>query len=129
MIQDKAKDEHGNQSLQIKTILRAPIPPNFYYFSKRGKARTQSPTIKKYAPELPAFGVIAGVNPTAVQWKGLVLGEPPSWSRCPLRKVSLFDVHRRSLYSSSPEQFQGVFVICGHPPIHGLVNKHANNNN
>ena len=39
------------------------------------------PTNKNYAPELPTFGAIAGVNPTAVQWKGLILGEPPSRSR------------------------------------------------
>ena len=39
------------------------------------------PTTKNYAPELPTFGAIAGVNPTAVQWKGLTLGEPPSRSR------------------------------------------------
>jgi len=39
------------------------------------------PTIKNYAPELPTFGAIAGVNPTVVQWKDLTLGEPPSRSR------------------------------------------------
>jgi len=39
------------------------------------------PTIKNYAPELPPFGAIAGVNPTEVQWKGLNLGEPPTRSR------------------------------------------------
>ena len=39
------------------------------------------PTNKNYAPELPTFRAIAGVNPTAVQWKGLNLGEPPSGSR------------------------------------------------
>ena len=33
---------------------------------------------KNCTPELPTFGVIAGVNPTEVQWKGLALGEPPS---------------------------------------------------
>ena len=44
----------------------------------KGKARTQSPTIINYAPELPTFGVIAGVSPTEVQWKGLALGELPS---------------------------------------------------
>ena len=46
----------------------------------KGKARTQSPTNKNYALELPTFGVIVGVNPTVVQWKGLTLEEPPSWS-------------------------------------------------
>ena len=42
----------------------------------KGKARTQSPTIRNCAPELP--GVAAGVSPTEVQWQGLTLGEPPS---------------------------------------------------
>ena len=28
-------------------------------------------------PDLPIFGVIAGVNPTEVQWKGLALGDWP----------------------------------------------------
>lgn len=36
------------------------------------------PANKNYTPELPTFGVIAGVNPADVQWKGLTLGEPPS---------------------------------------------------
>ena len=44
----------------------------------KGIARTQSPTNKNYALELPTFGVIVGVNPTGVQWKGLTLEEPPS---------------------------------------------------
>ena len=58
-----------------------------YY--NQGKARTQSPTITNYAPELSAFGIIARVSPTEVQWKGLTLGEPPSGSRCPLCQVSM----------------------------------------
>jgi hypothetical protein len=33
------------------------------------------PTTKNYAHDLPTFGAIAGVNPTVVQWKGLVLGD------------------------------------------------------
>jgi hypothetical protein len=45
---------------------------------KKGIARTQSPTNKNYAFELPTFGVIVGVNPTKVQWPGLTLEEPPS---------------------------------------------------
>ena len=44
----------------------------------KGIARTQSPTNKNYALELPAFGVIVGVSPTVVQWRGLTLEEPPS---------------------------------------------------
>ena len=46
--------------------------------SFKGIARTQSPTIKNYALELPTFGVIVGVSLTGVQWKGLTLEEPPS---------------------------------------------------
>ena len=41
-------------------------------------ARTQSTTNKNNAFELPTFGVIVGVSPTDVQWKGLTLEEPPS---------------------------------------------------
>ena len=48
------------------------------FIGLQGKARTQSPTQKNYALELPTFGVIAGVSPTEVQWKGLALGGPPS---------------------------------------------------
>ena len=51
------------------------------YYVYKGIARTQSPTIKNYAFELPTFGVIVGVSPAVVQWKGLTLEEPPSWSR------------------------------------------------
>ena len=47
----------------------------------QGIARTQSPTNKNYAFELPTFGVIVGVSQAEVQWKGLALEEPPSWSR------------------------------------------------
>ena len=51
---------------------------NFISVYFKGIARTQSPTIKNYALELPTFGVIVGVNQTVVQWKGLTLEEPPS---------------------------------------------------
>ena len=43
-----------------------------------GIARTQSPTNKNYALELPTFGAIVGVSQTEVQWNGLILEEPPS---------------------------------------------------
>ena len=36
-------------------------------------ARTQSPTIKNYALELPTFGAIVGVSQTEAQWNGLIL--------------------------------------------------------
>ena len=44
----------------------------------QGIARSQSPTNKNFALELPTFGAIVGVSQTEVQWKGLTLGEPPS---------------------------------------------------
>ena len=50
----------------------------FIYVINKGIARTQSPTIKNYALELPTFGVIVGVSLTGVQWRGLTLEEPPS---------------------------------------------------
>ena len=53
----------------------------YIYFFYQGIARTQSPTNKNYAFELPTFGVIVGVSQAEVQWKGLALEEPPSWSQ------------------------------------------------
>ena len=58
-------------------IVRVPV---FHCLLCQGIARTQSPLRKNYALESPAFGVIAGVSQTGVQWKGLALGGPPSWS-------------------------------------------------
>ena len=46
-------------------------------FNWAGIARTQSPIRKNYAIESSAFGTIAGVSQTGVQWKGLTLEEPP----------------------------------------------------
>ena len=61
--------------------------PAFMHFSvkvnvmwKKGLARTQIPTNRNYAPELPTFGVIAGVSYSVVQWSSLALREPPRWS-------------------------------------------------
>ena len=47
---------------------------------EQGIARTQSPTNKNDALELPTFGVIVEVSSSSVQWKSLTLGESPSWS-------------------------------------------------
>ena len=55
----------------------------------QGFARTQFPTNINYDPEVITFGLLAGVSLTEVQWKGLFLGEPPSWSRYPLVQVSM----------------------------------------
>ena len=67
---------------------------NFY----KGTARTQSPTTKNFTPELPTFGVVADVSPTAVQWKGLDPGLPPSWSRKTLSQVSMISTGLRPAF-------------------------------
>ena len=43
----------------------------------KGIARTQSPIRKNYALESPTFVVIAQVNLTEVQWKGLAMAQLP----------------------------------------------------
>ena len=50
------------------------------YTFQQGIARTQTPTNKNYALELFTFETIVGVSLSVVQWTGLTLGEPPSWS-------------------------------------------------
>lgn len=55
----------------------------------KGTARTQSPTTKNCTLDLSTFGIVAGVSPTAVQWRGLTLEEPPLWPRYPLCQVSM----------------------------------------
>lgn len=44
----------------------------------KGLARTQIPTTRNCAPELPTFGAIADFSQTGVQWEGLDLEDPPS---------------------------------------------------
>ena len=58
----------------------------------QGIARTQSPLRKNYALESPAFGVIAEVNPTEVQWKGLALDRLPSGSKYSPCQVSMLSL-------------------------------------
>ena len=43
----------------------------------KGIAQTQSPIRKNYALESPTFVVIAQVNLTEVQWKGLAMAQLP----------------------------------------------------
>ena len=52
----------------------------FIQHNDQGRARTQSPTTRNCAVEIPTFGEFAGVSTTGVQWPSLALGEPPSWS-------------------------------------------------
>ena len=49
----------------------------YSWFKSQGIARTQSPPNRNCTPESSTFGMIARVNPTSVQWRGLALGEPP----------------------------------------------------
>ena len=58
------------------------VPPSNDYRKSyssffQGIARTQSPLRKNYALESPTFVVIAEVNLTEVQWKGLTLDRLP----------------------------------------------------
>lgn len=46
--------------------------------ANQGRARTQSPTTRNYAVEIPTFGEFAGVSTAGVQWLSLALGEPPA---------------------------------------------------
>ena len=75
-----------------------------------GSARTLDPTNKNYAPELSTFGIIIEVNPSEVQWRGLALEKPPSWSQLisapgkyelPGRDVRLWTLCRHSEGSRS----------------------------
>ena len=70
-------------------VIRLLVIQSIDWNEVRGRARTQVPTTRNYTLELPTFGVIAGVNPVEVQWKGLILRGPPSWSRCLSRQVSM----------------------------------------
>ena len=65
----------------IRTRLASfPRCTNIMQTFQSGSARTLDPTNKNYAPELSTFGIIIEVNPTEVQWRGLTLEKPPSWS-------------------------------------------------
>jgi len=64
--------------MQTFLLLRQTKEHFLPYQGKQGIARTQSPTNKNYALELPTFGVIVGVSQSDVQWKGLTLRELPS---------------------------------------------------
>ena len=53
----------------------------FLFVSIKGTARTLVPTNKNCALEPPLFGVVVRVSPPGVQWMGLAVETPPSWSR------------------------------------------------
>ena len=51
---------------------------SYVVYSLQGLARTHVPTNRNCEPKVIALGLLAGVSPTLVQWKGLFPGEPPS---------------------------------------------------
>ncbi|KPJ04283.1 hypothetical protein RR46_01567 [Papilio xuthus] len=68
----------GELNMLVTFGLRGPkFKRNYNDHHIKGDGAYAVPTIKNYASELSALGIIAGVNPTVVQWRGLALGEPP----------------------------------------------------
>jgi len=68
-MQYKTSLQSGHQTDEPWTcFLKQAFPGTVFLDFYQGLARTQTPTTKNYAPELPTFGVIAGVNQTEVQW-------------------------------------------------------------
>lgn len=84
-----------NQYVSQSGIERVLSPSFIFWFCVSGIARTQIPTIKNYALDIPTLGVFARVSLAVVQWQGLAQEEPPSWSRCPPRQVSYRSVALR----------------------------------
>ena len=67
------------ENVPFSSLFFSPIVVGFeFHFIVQGIARTQSPLRKNYALESPTFVVIAEVNLTEVQWKGLTLDRLPS---------------------------------------------------
>ena len=81
----------------------------------QGIARTQSPILKNCALESPAFEVIAAVNLTKVQWKGLTLDRLPPWSKFSPCKVSMLDKDPKNIYIQPPHTMNT--VSCLHEKV------------
>ena len=67
--------QSAHETLEI--CLKASLFCGKFYAICKGIARTQSPTIRNYAPELHTFDVIAEVKPNEVQCPIVAQGEPP----------------------------------------------------
>lgn len=80
-------------------------PPIIFLFRVSGIARTQIPTIKNYALDIPTLGVFARVSLIVVQWRGLAQEEPPSWSRYPPRQVSYREIRARLNFNCFCNEF------------------------
>src|SRR4029434_4768086 len=63
----------GYSQLESKPALSSVIKP-----LRQGRARTQFPTTRNCAVEIPTFEEFAGVSTTGVQWPSLALGKQPS---------------------------------------------------
>ena len=95
--------DHLGTSTQCPSRLFAvSFLPNSTANLRRGIARTQSPTNKNDALELPTFGVIIGV-----QCYSLTLGKPPSWSW-------LIPVPGKYALHGKVRGYRTTFQFCGH---------------
>ena len=65
------------ENVPFSSLFFSPIVGFEFHFIVQGIARTQSPLRKNYALESPTFVVIAEVNLTEVQWKGLAMAQLP----------------------------------------------------
>ena len=80
MSSKQSETSESSESSVSSNLSKSSESPESSAMWKKGLARTQIPTNKNYASELPTFGVIAGVSYSVVQWSSLALGEPPWWS-------------------------------------------------
>ena len=80
LFRDKYNVRPAPRSIE-RTMINCEMCGYIFKAKYQGLARTRVPTTRNCAPKVITFGLLAGVSLTEVQWKGLFLGEPPSWSR------------------------------------------------
>jgi len=61
----------------LQSEIKIGYPIFIFLFCVSGIARTQIPTTKNYALDIPTLGVFARVSLAIVQWQGLAQEEPP----------------------------------------------------
>ena len=93
-----------------------------FWTSSQGRARTQSPTTRNYAVEIPTFGEFIRVSTAGVQWLSLAKGELPSWSQYLPCQVSMsfprsaWDIHCRAhtpqVWWNSPDVLKTLCCQC-----------------
>ena len=80
VMDDVASTVHQRSKAKACTQHTAASASPLVFFSctlDQGRARTQSPTTRNFAVEIPTFGEFTGVSMSGVQWTSLALGEPP----------------------------------------------------